>query len=73
MSPERQMKRQFADDPMMSELHTIREKHDQQTKSALATKRNYRRDNRLASFLSSYGYTLVPTKRGTRKLVRRSN
>jgi len=61
------MKRAFVDDPMMSELHDIREKHDQQTKSAPATERN-----RLVSFLSSYGYTLVPTKRGTRKLIRSS-
>lgn len=57
-------------DPMMRELHAIRAKHYQQTKSAPATKRNHRRGNRLASFLSSYGYVLVPTKRGTRKLVR---
>ena len=67
------MKRQFANDSMMSELHAIREKHYQQTQSAPATKRNHRRGNRLVSFLSSYGYQLVPTKRGTRKLVRGSN
>ena len=73
MSPERQMKRQCADDAMMNELHAIREKHDQQTKSAPATKRNHRNGNRLVSLLSSYGYALVPTTRGTRKLVRRSN
>jgi len=66
------MKRQFADDPMMSELHAIREKHYQQTKAAPITKRNHRKGNRLVSFLSSYGYALVPTKRGTRKLVRSS-
>ena len=59
------MKRQFADDPMMSELHAIREKHYQKTKAAPATERN-----RLVSFLSSYGYRLIPTKRGTHKLVR---
>ena len=64
------MKKQFADDSMMSELHAIREKHYRQTKSAPRTKHNGRRGNRLVSFLSSYGYTLVPTKRGTRKLVR---
>ena len=52
---------------MMSELHAIREKHYQKTKTAPATERN-----RLVRFLSSYGYRLVPTKRGTRKLVRRS-
>ncbi len=57
---------------MMSELHAIREKHYQQTKFTPATKRNHRRNNRLVSFLSSYGYALVPTKRGTRKLVRSS-
>ena len=34
------MKRQFADDPMMSELHAIREKHYQQTKSAPAKEDN---------------------------------
>ena len=61
------MNREFAHDPMMSELHDIREKHCQQTKRAPATERN-----RLASFLSSYGYQLVPTKRGTRKLIRSS-
>ncbi len=61
------MKREFANDPMMSELHDIREKHYQKTKAAPATERN-----RLVSFLSSYGYTLVPTKRGTRKLIRSS-
>ena len=66
------MKREFANDAMMSELHAIREKHYQQTKSSPATKRNQRRGNRLASFLSSYGYALIPTKRGTRKLVRSS-
>jgi hypothetical protein len=59
------MKRAFADDPLMSELHAIREKHYQQTKATPATDRN-----RLASFLSSYGYRVVPTKWGTRKLVR---
>lgn len=52
---------------MMSELHAIRQKHYQQTKSAPAPERN-----RLVNFLSSYGYALVPTKRGTHKLVRRS-
>ena len=68
----RREKEQFADDPMMSELHAIREKHYQKTKSARATKRNHRNGNRLINFLSSYGYQLVPTKRGTRKLVRNS-
>ena len=67
------MKREFADDPMMSELHDIREKHYQQTASTSATKRHHRKGNRLANFLSSYGYALVPTKRGTRKLVRSPN
>ncbi len=57
---------------MMSELHAIREKHYQQTKSAPRTKHNHRRGNRLISFLSSYGYALIPTKRGTRELVRSS-
>ena len=66
------MKRQFASDPMMSELHAIREKHYQQTTSALATKRNGK-GNQPLSFLSSDGYALVPTKWGTRKLVRSSN
>lgn len=61
-------KREFVEDPMMSELHAIREKHSQQVKPTPATERN-----RLVSFLSSYGYALVATKRGTRKLVRRSN
>ena len=61
------MNRAFAHDPMMSELHDIRETHYQQIKRAPATERN-----RLASFLSSYGYQLVPTKRGTRKLVKNS-
>ena len=61
------MKREFTNDSMMSELHAIREKHYQQTKPAPATERN-----RLTRFLSSYGYTLIPTKRGTRKLVRSS-
>ena len=66
------MKRAFANDPMMSELHAIREKHYQQTKSAPATKRNHRKGNRLVSFLFSYGYRLIPTKRGTHRLVRTS-
>lgn len=66
------MKRQFANDLMMTELHAIREKYYQQTKSAPAKKDNGRKGNQLGSFLSSYGYALVPTKRGTRKLVRRS-
>ena len=66
------MKRRFVDDPMMNELHAIREKHYQQSKAAPATKRNHRNGNQLASFLSSYGYQLVPTKRGTHKLVRSS-
>ena len=70
--PGQPVKRAFADDPMMNELHAIREKHYQQTKSAPATRRNHRNGNRLINFLSSYGYQLVPTKRGTRKLVRRS-
>lgn len=64
------MKREFANDSMMSELHAIREQHDQQTKSAPATKRNRRKGNRLVNFLSSYGYALIPTKRGTRKLIK---
>ena len=68
--PRQPIKRTFADDPMMSELHDIREKHYQATRSVPATKRNDRKGNRLVRFLSSYGYQLVPTKRGTRKLVR---
>ena len=68
--PRQPIERTFADDPLMSELHAIKEKHDQQTTSASATTRNHRRINRLANFLSSYGYQLVPTKRATRKLVR---
>ena len=66
------MKREFAHDSMMSELHDIREKHYQATRSAPSTKRNDHKGNRLVSFLSSYGYALVPTTRGTRKLVRSS-
>jgi len=57
--------REFADDPMMRELHTIREKHSQEAKSTPATEHN-----RLVSFLSSSGYRLVSTKRGTRKLIK---
>ena len=60
------MNREFANDPMMKELHAIREEHSRSTKAAPATERN-----RLTSFLSSYGYRLVPTKRGTSKLVKR--
>ncbi len=64
------MRREFVDDPMMSELHEIREKHYQEAKSSPARERNRRKENRIAQFLSSYGYQLVPTRRGTRKLVR---
>ena len=66
------MKREFSNEPTMNELHSIREKHYQQTKAAPMTKRNHRKGNRLASFPSSCGYTLVPTKRGTRTLIRSS-
>ena len=62
--PDQPMSRAFANHPMMRELHAIREKHDQQTQSAPTTERN-----QLTRFLSSHGYTLIPTKRGTRKLV----
>ena len=64
------MNRAFEGDPMMSELHEIRERHYRQAKFASVIERNDRRVNRLVKFLSSYGYTLIPTKRGTRKLVR---
>lgn len=63
------MKREFADDPMMGELHDIRAKHDQEATSSPATAQPRRRARRIAKLLSAYGYQLVPTKRGTRRLV----
>ena len=38
--PDQPLRRGFVDDPMMRELHAIREKHDQQTISRLESPRN---------------------------------
>lgn len=64
------MKKIFTDDPMMSELHAIREEHYLKSKALPLSERSRRMGEKENTFLFSYGYKLVPTKRGTRKLVK---
>lgn len=64
------MVEEFKDDPMMRELHQIRAEHSRQAKSIRGRHRGRELEEKAEAFVASYGYALVPTKRGTHKLVK---
>ena len=64
------MAEEFKNDPMMKELHQIRAEHSREVKSARGKRRGRELEQQAETFVASYGYKLVPTKRGTHKLVK---
>ena len=54
---------------MMKELHQIRAKHSQESKVARG-RRGLALEESAEKFVASYGYRLVRTKQGTRRLVK---
>ena len=60
---------EFRNDPMMKELHQIRAKHSQESKVARG-RRDLALEESAEKFVASYGYRLVRTKQGTRRLVK---
>ena len=54
----------------MKELHEIREKHYEETKSLTKEERVARVRQEAAEFLREFNYKLVPTRRGTFKIVK---
>ncbi len=65
------MKEEFKNDPMMKELHEIREKHVLEAKNLSAKERSQRVNDEAAKILLSYGYKLVPAERGTVKIAKK--
>lgn len=64
------MKKEFADDHMMEEIHKIREEHYTEEKGLSPKERLQRLEERAKTFITSYGYKLIPTDHGTHKLVK---
>ena len=64
------MKEEFAGDPMMQEIHKIREDHYMEGKDLALKERLRRLEANARKFISDYGYKLVPTDHGTHKIVR---
>ncbi|MCJ7577059.1 MAG: hypothetical protein MUO91_01260 [candidate division Zixibacteria bacterium] len=62
--------KEFPNDSMLRELHEIRERHYEENKH-LTPKERAKKINREAErFLKNQGYKLVPTKKGTFKMVK---
>ena len=64
------MAEEFRNDPMMRELHEIRAKHSTKGKAVRDKGRGKRLEKEAEKFVALYGYKLVPTRRGTHKLVK---
>ena len=64
------MAEEFKNDPMMRELHQIRAEHSREVKNARGRRRGQELEKKAEEFVASYGYKLVPTKQGTRKLIK---
>ena len=64
------MAEEFRNDSTMKELHQIRAKHSREAKDFRGRQRDRELDEKAEEFVASYGYKLVPTKRGTNKLVK---
>lgn len=64
------MKDEFSDDPMMQEIHKIREEHYTEGKGLSPKERLQHLEERAKAFITSYGYKLIPTDHGTHKLVK---
>ncbi len=64
------MAEEFKNDPMMKELHQIRAEHSREVKSVQGRRRGRELEEKAEAFVASYGYKLVPTKRGTNRLVK---
>ena len=61
---------EFKNDPMMKELHQIRAKHSREATAVRSSQRCRELEEKAEEFVASYGYKLVPTKRGTNRLVK---
>lgn len=64
------MAEEFKNDPMMKELHQIRAEHSREVRSIRGRRRGRELEEKAEAFVASYGYKLVPTKRGTNRLVK---
>ena len=64
------MAEEFKNDPMMKELHQIRAKHSREAPAVWGKRRGLELEEKAEAFVASYGYMLVPTKRGTNRLVK---
>ena len=64
------MAEEFKNDPMMKELHRIRAEHSRKAKNVRDRRRGLELEEKAEAFVASYGYKLVPTKRGTHRLVK---
>ena len=64
------MSEEFKNDPMMKELHEIRAERSRGAKSARGRRRGRELEEKAEAFIASYGYKLVPMKRGTNRLVK---
>jgi hypothetical protein len=68
---EMKKKEEFADDPMMKELHEIREKHYLQTKNLSVKERTRQINQEAEKILLSYGYKMILADRGAYKLLKK--
>ena len=64
------MAEELKNDPIMRELHQIRAEHSRETKKVRGRRRGLDLEKKAAAFVASCGYKLVPTKRGTNRLVK---
>ena len=64
------MAEEFKNDPMMKELHQIRAEHSREVKNTRGRRRGRELEEKAEAFIASYGYKLVPMKRGTNRLVK---
>lgn len=64
------MKNKTIIDPMMDEIHKVRERHYNEGKKLSLVKRLQALEDKSREFLSSYGYKLIPTDHGTQRLVK---
>jgi len=70
VNKEMNMKDEFADDPMMKELHLIREKHYEETKNLSFKEKTSRMTKEVTKFLSSLGYAFTPSPDGFDRLTK---
>ncbi len=64
-------KEEFADDPMMKELHEIREQIAKEREGLSFEQWNRKMKKEVAEFLAEHGYQQIQTDRGTYKVVKK--